>query len=445
MTDWIGDVFTSDTGWKHLEQLVNLPNRMPGSEGERRAAALTRDAFETQGARNARIEPYEIHGWTRESSAITQPDSGRSYRPFALPRSPSATAGGEFVDLGHGMPEDFETTDVEGCVVMVTMGVPESADRYVHRNEKYYYAVDAGAAAFVFRNTVDGDLAATGSVGIGETPIGEIPAVGVSKETGLRIARQHEGEDLVVTVEADSQMTDSRNVHAEIGPDTDKQIILSCHIDAHDIAEGATDNGGSTAALVEAAGALAAREEELDTRVHLIGFGSEEINLVGSEYGADRIDQATVKAAVNTDGLAQSRALQCHTHGFDGIETAIADVGERFGHPIETDAGLVPFSDHWPFVKHGTPGCLLTSETENALRGWGHTAGDTLDKVDRRDLVEQAILLTEFVVALADADHRTERKSRETMARTLEEEGQAEGMKVIGWWPYDDLDGMNGQ
>lgn len=441
MTDWIGDVFTSDTGWNHLETLANLPSRMPGSEGERRAAALTRDAFEAQGVRNAHIESYEIQGWARNHSAISQPGNGQSYETFALPRSPSATTGGEFVDLGHGMPEDFETTDVEGCVVMVTMGVPDEADRYVHRNEKYYYAVNEGAAAFVFRNTVDGDLAATGSVGIGENPIGEIPAVGVSKETGLRIARQHDGDDLVVTVEAESRPTESRNVHAEIGPDTDEQVVLSCHIDAHDIAEGATDNGGSTAALVEAAGALVAREDELDTRVHLIGFGSEEINLVGSEYGASQIDQETVKAAVNTDGLAQSRELQCHTHGFDGIESAITAACDRFGHPVETDATLVPFSDHWPFVKHGTPGCLLTSETDGALRGWGHTAGDTLDKVDRRDLVEQAILLTEFVVDLADADHEIERKTRETMAQTLEDEGQAEGMKVIGWWPYDDLDG----
>ncbi|MFB6299194.1 MAG: M28 family peptidase [Halobacteriales archaeon] len=439
MTDWIGDIFTSDTGWAHLEQLANLPSRMPGSKGERQAAERTRNILEEQGARDVRIETYGIQGWKRDHSAITHPDNGRSYQSFALPRSPSATAGGTFVDLGHGMPKDFETTDIDGCVAMVTMGVPEEADRYVHRNEKYYYAVQEGASAFVFRNTVNGDLAATGSVGIGETTIGEIPAVGVSKETGLRIARQHEGGDLAVTVEAESRATESCNVHAEIGPDTDEQLVLSCHIDAHDIAEGATDNGGSTAALVEAAGALRAREDELDTRVHLIGFGSEEINLVGSEYGADRIDQETVKAAVNTDGLAQSRTLQCHTHGFDGIETAITAVGERFGHPIETDGTLVPFSDHWPFVKHGTPGCLLTSETEGTLRGWGHTAGDTLDKIDRRDLIEQTVLLTEFVVELADDEHTIERKSPATMAETLEAEGQAEGMKVIGMWPYDDL------
>lgn len=28
MTDWIGDTFTSDAGWDHLESLVDIDHRM---------------------------------------------------------------------------------------------------------------------------------------------------------------------------------------------------------------------------------------------------------------------------------------------------------------------------------------------------------------------------------------------------------------------------------
>jgi hypothetical protein len=45
MTEWIGETFTSETGWDHLETLVDVGNRMAGSEGEREAAELTRDAI----------------------------------------------------------------------------------------------------------------------------------------------------------------------------------------------------------------------------------------------------------------------------------------------------------------------------------------------------------------------------------------------------------------
>jgi len=35
MTDWIGDTFTSDAGWTHLEALVDVGSRMAGTDGER--------------------------------------------------------------------------------------------------------------------------------------------------------------------------------------------------------------------------------------------------------------------------------------------------------------------------------------------------------------------------------------------------------------------------
>jgi hypothetical protein len=60
MTEWIGKTFTSDAGWNHLETLVDIGNRMAGSEGERRAAEATRDALADVGARDAHLEEFEI-------------------------------------------------------------------------------------------------------------------------------------------------------------------------------------------------------------------------------------------------------------------------------------------------------------------------------------------------------------------------------------------------
>ncbi|MFB6295765.1 MAG: PA domain-containing protein, partial [Halobacteriales archaeon] len=264
MADWIGEMFTSDAGWEHLETLVDIGNRMAGTEGERRAAEATRDALSEVGARDPGIEEFAIQGWTRGSSAVHA--GGDAHESIALPRSPAAEATGELVDLDYGLPGDFEA-DLEGKVVMVASNVPDWYDRFLHRREKYYHAVEAGAAAFVFRNHVEGCLAPTGSVGTEEDPIGDIPAVGVSKEVGTRLSRRYEGEDVTVAVDAEIGEATSRNVHADLGPDTEEEILLTSHVDAHDIAEGAGDNGSGTALVVEAAKALAAREDELDTRV----------------------------------------------------------------------------------------------------------------------------------------------------------------------------------
>ena len=237
MTQWIGETFTSDAGWNHLEALVGIGNRMAGSEGEREAAERTRDALEAVGAREARLEPFDIQGWTRGDSEIRVGDATQEC--IALPRSPDATAAGELVDLGYGLPEDFEDADLDGKIVLVATNVPDYYDRFVHRREKYYHAVESGAAAFVFKNHVEGQLPPTGSVGTDEDPIGDVPAVGVSREVGARLARRFEGERVEVAVDANVHDAASQNVHAELGPETDEEVLVTSHVDAHDIAEGA--------------------------------------------------------------------------------------------------------------------------------------------------------------------------------------------------------------
>ncbi len=433
MTDWIGETFTSDAGWDHLETLVDVGNRMAGSDGERRAAEATRNAFEAAGARGTRIETFDIQGWTRVSSTVRAGGTGQDC--IALPRSPSGDVTGELVDVGHGLPGDFEA-DLAGCVVMAASDVPGWHDRFVHRREKYYHAVEAGAAAFLFRNHVEGCLAPTGSVGTPDAPIGAIPAVGVSKEVGTRLARRAEGEDVTVRTDAETGPATSGNVHADLGPDTDEAVLVTSHVDAHDIAEGAADNGAGTATVVEIANALAAREGELETRVHLIAFGAEEVGLCGSDHDSDRRDPDTVTAVVNNDGVVRGRTLNCHTHGFDGLETAAEAVADRFDHPVATTPRLSPHSDHWPYVRRGVPGYHVTSETGSQGRGWGHTRADTLDKLEPRTLREQALLLTDLVVRLARDDVTVERRDTGAIAAQLDAEDLAEGMKITGDWPY---------
>ncbi|GAB6879003.1 M28 family metallopeptidase [Halorubrum gandharaense] len=438
MTEWIGDAFTSETGWNFLEDLVAVGNRMAGSDGEDEALALTRDTLAAVGARDARIEPFDVQGWERGDSAIrhdgTTEASGDN-ECIALPRSPAGEVTGEFVDLGYGLPEDFEA-DLEGAVVMVSSTVPDSFDRFIHRREKYYHAVEAGAAAFVFANHVEGQLPPTGSVGTADAPVGDIPAVGVSKETDARLARRFEGEELTVAVDCATPAAESGNVVAELGPDTDEYVVVSSHVDAHDIAEGAMDNGAGTATVVEVAKALAAREDELDTRVKLVGFGAEEVGLVGSSVAAEAADPELVKAVVNVDSNVFGRTLKLDHHDFPELEAAAERVSDRFDHPVSTDGAVVPHSDHWPFVQRGIPGYMVSGETSDRGRGWGHTAADTLDKLESRNLREQSVLLTELVVDLAGADVTVERRDTDAIAAALEAEDKATGMKITGDWPF---------
>jgi Zn-dependent M28 family amino/carboxypeptidase len=434
-TDWIGETFVSDAGWSHLERLVDIGSRMAGSEGEREAAEATRDAL-AEHARDAHLDEFAIQGWTRGTSAVETPDATHEgHEVIALPRSPAGEASGDLLDLGHGLPEDFAETDVEGRVVMVDSHVPDWYDRTVHRREKYYHAVEGGAVGFVFRNHVEGCLAPTGSVGTADAPIGEVPAVGVSKEVGATLARRAAGEDVTVAVDCEVADATSRNVHAELGPDTDERVLVTSHVDAHDISTGAMDNGAGTAMVVELARALATREDELETRVEFICFGAEEVGLVGSHHHADAVDPDGVRAVVNNDGVARGRTLAAYTHGFPELRAAFERVADRFDHPVSVNPELGPHSDHWPYVTHGIPGTHVHAETEGRGRGWGHTAADTLDKLESRDLRESAVLLTELVVDLARAGRDLPHREPADIAAETAEQDLAEGLRVTGDWP----------
>jgi len=433
MADWIGDVFTSETGWNHLEALVDIRDRMAGTDGEREAAEATREVL-GEYARNARFEEFDLQGWERGSTSIGTPAGEED--GIALPRSPAGTAAGTLVDMGHGVPEDFEDVDLEGKIVLVSSDAPDWYDRYVHRREKYYYAMDRGAAGFLYQNHVEGCLPPTGSVGNEDVPIGEIPAVGISSEVGARLARRFDGEEITLDVEADIYDATSQNVHAELGPETDTEVLVTSHVDAHDIAEGAMDNGAGTAMVVELAKALAQREDELDTRVHFIVFGAEEVGLVGSAVDARRRDHDTIKAVLNFDGVVRGRTLSFTTHGFEELADAAETVTERYDHPAIVKPEQGPHSDHWPYVKWGVPGIHVMSDTGEDGRGWGHTFADTLDKIEPRNLREQAILLTDVAVELASEDRELPHADPEVIAGHLEREGLAESMKVMGDWPY---------
>jgi Zn-dependent M28 family amino/carboxypeptidase len=430
---WLEETFTSSVGWDHLETLVDLPHgRMAGHESERRAAEATRDALAAAGARNAHLDEFEITGWRRGSSEFVHEDSDTSHDTFALPRSPASTASGEFVDLDWGLPEDFEDADLDGNVVMVATNVP-GRQRIVHRMEKYWHAVRAGAAGFVLRNHRDGTMPRSGTIRASDGgPIGEIPAVCVSYELGQRLSRRFAGDRVTLDVDAEIGPETSQNVHADLGPDTDEAIVVSCHVDGHDISESAGDNAAGTAVVVEVANALAKRADELDTRVHFIGFGAEEVGLIGSAVHADRTALDEIRCMVQNDGVARARNLLVHTNGWDALGEVAAEVGETFGHPVGVEPSLSLGSDHWRFVERGVPGYAVASAPAgDGDRAFGSSSGivitpaDTLDKLDPRTLRHHAILETELVVRLADEDFDVAHRTPEDVAAQVESEDAA--------------------
>jgi len=452
----VGDARTSDFGWDLLTDLTDIGNRMAGSVGERRGAERVVAAFDEVGLRNAGLDEFEIPGWWRGDSAIdlAGPVERRhegSHEVIALPGTPSGDVSAPLVDVGDGTDEAFEAAsdELDGAIAMASSRTPDAHDRWIHRMEKYVTAAEHGAVGFVFRNHIEGALPPTGEIGYHNRP-GPIPAVGVSKEVGERLVRlaggDGEGDDpveLSIEVDCRNEPTTSVNAVAEVGPDTDEAVFLTAHVDAHDVSDGANDNGAGSAIVAEVGRLLATVEDDLDTRVRLVTFGAEEIGLWGAYHAAETTPRDEIACVINLDGACNSRDLRVGTNGFDGMGAVFEAVAEAFDAPLATGETISPHGDQWAFVQEGIPAVMASTSSDQSGRGWGHTHADTLDKLDPRDLREVATLVAAATYRFAtdgggaaggtEVTHRSRSAIRESIA-----DGYVTELKTGGRWPYDE-------
>ncbi|WP_435118033.1 M28 family peptidase [Halolamina sp. C58] len=428
----IGRTWIDDRPGEFLTDLTAIGSRMGGSEGEARAADIVADAFRDAGVREVEQDPFEMQAWQRgDSSLRVRSPVEREFETIALPYSPAGEVEGELVDAGYGTPEEIDELDVEGKIVVASTTTPEGG-RFIHRMEKFGYAIGQGAAAFVFVNHVPGQLPPTGSLTFGREA--EAPAVGVSKETGAWLTEFAEDDVRVrLTVDAETTTGRSQNVQGRLGPDTDDELLLLAHYDGHDIAEGALDNGCGVATVLTAARVLSEAENGLDRGVRVVAVGCEEVGLLGAEHLAESVDHDDVAAVVNVDGGGRFRDLVALTHTSESTGEAVERVSERANHPIEVESDPHPFSDQWPFVRAGVPSVQLHSDSGERGRGWGHTHADTRDKADGRNIREHGVLTALLVDELASTD--ADRLDQEELAEAFRELEFETGMKAASLWP----------
>lgn len=438
LAEALGRAWRSDRPGEVLTRLTEVGPRVTGHPSERQAASVLASALEAAGVRDVHEEPFEMVRWTSEGAefAVDVPDRdvSRSFEALAMPYCPSYDGTAPLVDVGYGTPDELAATPVSGAIALASTETPPGFGRRYHRVEKVGHAAIAGAEGFVFANHDPGQLPPTGTLAFGEKA--PIPGVGVSKESGDWLREYaEEGASARLRVNAGTDRARGRNVLGHIGPDTDETVLVLAHYDSHDVGEGALDNGCGVAAMVGMAELLG--ELTLERGVRIAGLSGEELGLLGSEALADTVDVDSIHAVVNLDGLGRFRNLTALTH----TSTSLADLVERVArsveHPVEIDDRPHPYSDHWPFLRTGTPALQLHSQDPDTVgpweRGWTHTRADTRDKTDTRIVREHAMLAGLLVRAITTSE--VPRVDPTTVRERLEEHDADSGMRSAGIWP----------
>lgn len=411
----VGDIYTATHTMDNLITLCDdYGARFSGSAQEHEAAQFMANLLRSYGLHNVHLQEVEFVGWTRGTVnlSITSPVE-KVLDCITLPHSPPCDLRAPVIDLGDGHPDDFaaRADDIAGKIVMVTSEVkPKGIDRWVHRSEKYNRSAMAGALGFIFINHYPGFGPATG--GIGEGGEAPIPGISVSYEDGQYLRRliERKGE-----ISLHLQSTDrcspmvSYNVIADLPghKDPNQVVMLGCHYDGHDIAQGAGDPASGAVALLEAARVLARYASNLPYTIRFALWGIEEIGLLGStayvEKNVDKLDQIRFYLNMDAAGMVLSKDIQLNE--WPELQTLLEGWQKEMALDFAVGQSVSAFSDHYPFFRQGVPtGGIGSVRQVRGGRGFGHTRYDTVDKLNLQTLREAAALAARLALRLASVD-----------------------------------------
>ena len=103
-----------------------------------------------------------------------------------------------------------------------------------------------------------------------------IPAAGISPETAAQLARTAAGWARATLVVAREYSAQTSTLLFDLPGQTDETIILSAHVDGHDVNESAMDNASGVATALAVIGAIAPYVRAWRRGVRLAFFSAEE-------------------------------------------------------------------------------------------------------------------------------------------------------------------------
>lgn len=393
--------------WRDFNDICDCGGRLAGTSSEKKAFALLRERVRAASPANTgRSIPVHYNGWQAKRATLRLPN-GEMAACHPLVRTIATGRDGltaEVIDLGRGTPEEFaeHAGEIKGRIVLVRHELMFAAGT-IHRRRKYDMARANGAIGFLIGGPLSGHVVAGSS---GRDSGDGIPALGVSPETAARLARDAQGwPKVTITIDTAEAPAETETLVFEYPGTTDEWVVLSAHVDGHDLAESAMDNGTGLAAVLAVTRALSSEVARWRRGLRVMFFSVEEWALTGSAQYVQSLgeqERGRIALNVNLDSVAGSPNLAALSSGYPAIEPFLLKVAAANGQSLRTVRPLMTNSDHANFAAGGIPAIRLVAgfDDPSAHLRVVLTPADTRDKVAQSEL-RQATMLTAALVAAA--------------------------------------------
>jgi hypothetical protein len=406
---------------------TEIGQRLAGTEAHRRAVAWAEARLKAAGFENVHSEPFTFPAWIRgaESADVVAPVP-QHLAITALGGSVATDAGGIEAEIAL-----FRTYDdllaaapgsLNGKIAVVTQRMVRAPDGSGYgaanriRRLGPSEAARRGAIGYLLRSlgTDSHRLPHTGALNY-EDGAPRIPAAALAipdAEQLERLAALGPVKVRLLLTPTVQENAASWNVVGEIkgAEHADEIVLIGGHLDSWDLGTGATDDGAGVAIAFGAARLIGGLPQRPSRTIRLVLFGAEEMNFSGAAYAkAHEGETGKIVVAAEADFGARnvySVQLPPGAAGNDFGQT-LQRVVAPLGANVDRLPALFGGDDIRELQKAGVPVASLRQDGHDYF-DTHHTADDTLDKIDPRQLDQAVAVWSAFtyLAAASDVDFR---------------------------------------
>ena len=409
-----------NTAWELAESLTSEIGARPvGTPAMTRARDWAVAKLMVLGFENVRVEPFTTRAWVRgeERAEVTSPWPHK-LEILGLGGSAPTPKGGLTAEIvvfrTYQALLDQPVGALKGKIAVVTQAMPRTQDAssYVALNVQRFQgpteAAKRGAAAYLVRSlsTDDTRLPHTGG---GGSP--GIPAAALSTPDAELLERlAARGQPVTVRLAMSSSVIPAApawNISGEIrgSERPDEVIVVGGHLDSWDPGTGAVDDAAGIA-ITTAAAKLVARGGRPKRTLRVVMWGSEEQGGSDAAYAKANAAEIPRMVVVGESDLGSGRiwraSLPAGSVNHPAMQVFAAAVAP-LGVIVQRTPSQFPGSDLDRTVAAGAP---FVQFDQDAGRYFDlhHSADDTLDKIDPRDLAQNVAVWASFLHVAANSD-----------------------------------------
>ncbi len=188
----------------------------------------------------------------------------------------------------------------------------------------------------------------------------------------------------------------------------DEFVVIGGHLDSWDPGTGAIDDGAGVAITMAAGAAIAKLPERPRRSVRVIAWANEEQGLYGAQaYAKAHPDAATTHVAAAESDFGAGLIYRFDSN-VDAASLPYADAIGSVLYPLDIERGgnaARGGPDVGPLQKLGVPAFSLGQDGSDYF-DYHHTANDTLDKIDAKNLDQNVAAYAAFAYLAAESEHK---------------------------------------